>query len=211
MTNEDVLQKLKGLTLTNSNREIENMFGLPKNSLSNFLSGKKAVPKKYHERIFKKLDLTDPYLRLPISQIELLNPQDFKGPNPTIPSIFEVAKGNFTEGRIAPMTKREALLEKVVSVMKVYNCDIEDIIDVFVASKQPLPEHQKGIGDTDIIRFEPALIEPKSMPLSKLLHEEHKAEIAALKTEMAALGKDWIANKRRKQIEAKIKSLGCTQ
>jgi transcriptional regulator with XRE-family HTH domain len=192
MTNEDVLRKLKGLTLTNSNREIENMFGLPKNSLSNFISGKKAVPKKYHERIFKKLDLTDPYLRLPISQIELLDPKDFTGPSPTIPSIFEIAKGNFTEGRVAPMTKREALLEKVVSVMKVYNCDIEDIIDVFVASKQPLPE-------------------PKIEKATQQSSADHKAEIAALKSEIAALGKDWIANKRRKQIEAKIKSLGGTQ
>lgn len=95
-------------------------------------------------------------------------------------------KGNYK--RSDKPKDNSSLLQKVVSVMKVYNCDIDDIIDVFVASKKTFSE-------------------PKTEKATQQSSIGHKAKIAELRSEMEKLGTDWVGNARRKKIKSEIAKL----
>ena len=170
MTNNDVSEKLRGLTLTNTNREIENIFGLPKNSLSNFLSGRKPIPKKYHDKIKHHVGgIFGGTVSVPKNMI----------------SDLETIEENPIIGE---RDKSELILMLVFSTMAKYNCDINDIIDVFVASKQAIPA-------------------PKPPKVNHTSNLGDDGQIAALKAEIASLGSSSLANTRKKFLQKQLKAL----
>lgn len=108
MDNEKLIQGLKKLTDSGiKNKDIEDAIGLAKNSLSNFLSGRKEFPAKHHERIQEFIDdaerggqlLPEPDLE-EVAPIELIEPKTTIVVSPTgikeKPSSEKLAKLKLT-------------------------------------------------------------------------------------------------------------------
>jgi len=82
-------------------------------------------------------------------------------------------------------------------VCEKYGCKLRDVLDVYVASKDR----------PDAAYYPQAHSKPKIEKTAQQPPLGNKEKIAALRLEIAMLSKDWIGNRRRKEIEEEIKSL----